>query len=110
MVNNLRYLGVPTVKDRVVQQAVAKDKKSAGNYKAYATKVLEEELKFKVNEKKTHLTSVDEGVSFLGLIIRRDYIIVHPKRIKTFKDKIRKITKRNAGRKLEKVIRELNQV
>jgi RNA-directed DNA polymerase len=39
----------------------AKDKETAGNYKAYATKILEEELKLKVNQKKTKLTSVREG-------------------------------------------------
>lgn len=88
----------------------AKDKKTAGNYKTYATKILEEELKLKVNEKKTHLTNLEEGVSFLGFVIKGDYLFVHPDRIKRFKDKIRRVTKRNAGRKLVEVIKELNQV
>ena len=88
----------------------AKDKQTAGNYKAYATKVLEEELKLKVNETKTRLTSVREGVTFLGFVIYAKYLVINPKRIKRFKGKIRNITRRNAGRPLEKVIKELNPV
>lgn len=88
----------------------AKDKKTAGNYKAYATKILEEELKLKVNVTKTKLTSVHEGVEFLGFVIRGKSIGVSQKRRKRFEDKIRVITKRNAGRKLENVIKELNLV
>lgn len=88
----------------------AKDKRTAGNYKTLATKILEKELKLKVNEEKTTLTSAYEGVAFLGFIIWEDDVTVHPKRIKRFKDKIRGITKRNAGRKLEVIIKELNPV
>lgn len=88
----------------------AKDKRTAGNYKTLATKILEKELKLKVNEKKTTLTSVHEGVAFLGFVIGEEYVTVHPKRIERFKDKIRIITKRNAGRKLEDVIKELSPV
>lgn len=88
----------------------AKDKKTAGNYKAYATKILEEELKLKVNNKKTKLTNVHEGVEFLGFVIYSKTLSANPKRIKRFKDKVRKITKRNSGRKLEAIIKELNPV
>ncbi len=88
----------------------AKDKQNAGNYEAYATKILEQELKLKVNETKTRLTSVREGVTFLGFVIYAKYLAINPKRIKRFKDKIRNITRRNAGRPLEKVIKELNPV
>ena len=88
----------------------AKDKETAGNYKAYATKILEEELKLKVNQKKTKLTSVREGVTFLGFVICERCVIVNLKRVKRFKDKIRAITKRNSGRQLEAVIKELNPV
>lgn len=88
----------------------AKDKKTAGDYGNYATKVLEEELKLKVNQKKTKPTDVYEGIEFLGFIIYSKALVVAPKRIKRFKNKIRKITRRNAGRKLEDIIRELNPV
>lgn len=88
----------------------AKDKKTAGNYKTYATKVLEEELKLKVNEMKTKLTDVNEGVEFLGFVIRSKTLGVNPKRIKRFKDKVRRITRRNSGRAFEEVIKALNPV
>jgi len=88
----------------------AKDKKTAGDYKAYATKVLERELKLKVNDMKTKLTNVNEGVAFLGFVIHSKTLGVNPKRIKRFKDKVRRITRRNSGRKLEEVIKELNPV
>jgi len=88
----------------------AKDKKKAGDYKTYATKVLEEELKLKVNDVKTKLTSVNEGVAFLGFVIRSKTLGVSSKRIKRFKDKVRRITRRNSGRKLEEVIKGLNPV
>lgn len=86
----------------------AKDKKIAGNYKAYATKVLEEELKLTVNKEKTKLTSIYEGVEYLGFVIFEKWLIVNPKRIKRFKDKIRKKTVRGTGRKMEDIIKDLN--
>ncbi len=88
----------------------ARDKQTAGNYLVHATKILEEELKLTVNQKKTKVTSVYEGVAFLGFIIGEKYLGINPKRVKRFKDKIRRITKRNAGRKIESVIEELNPV
>jgi len=88
----------------------AKDKKTAGNYLTYARKILEEELKLKVNETKTKVTSVREGVEFLGFVIRSSYVQINPKRIKRFKDKVREITKRGTGRKLEDIIKKLNPI
>lgn len=88
----------------------ARDKKTAGNYKTYATKILEEELKLKVNVNKTKLTSVREGVSFLGFVILEGKVSINPKRIKRFKDKVRTMTKRGTGRKLEDIIKDLNPV
>lgn len=88
----------------------AKTKWEAGKYKALAIKVLEEELRLKVNKEKTHIASVDEGVAYLGFIIYRKYVTIHPKRIKRLKDKIRKITPRNSGRNIETMINQLNPI
>lgn len=88
----------------------ARDKKSAGNYKAYAINVLEKELKLTVNQKKTKLTSVREGVEFLGFVILEKYLVINPKRLKRFKDKVRQMTKRGSGRNLESIIERLNPV
>lgn len=85
-------------------------RKEAGDYKTLATKVLEEELKLKVNKEKTHLTSLQEGVSFLGFILRRNSTSIDTKRLKRFKDKVREITKRNQPTPLEVIIKKLNPV
>lgn len=89
---------------------LAASKQQAGNSLVYATKILEEELKLNVNQKKTKLTSVEEGVSFLGFVIWPKNLSIDPKRIKRFKDKVREITKRNNGKPLEAVIKKLNPV
>lgn len=88
----------------------AKDKQTSGNYRSIATKILEEELLLKVNERKTKLTNAYKGVEFLGFVIKENEVLIQEKRLKRFKDKIRLITKRNAGRKLESIIAELNPI
>lgn len=89
---------------------LAKNKKEAGRSMAKAIEILEKDLKLRVNRDKTHITSVHEGVSYLGVIIHTNWIEIHPKRIKKLKDKIRKLTKRNQGKNLEQVIKEVSQV
>jgi RNA-directed DNA polymerase len=88
----------------------AKSKQEAGNYLKYATKVLEEELKLKVNSKKTKLTSVQEGVEFLGFKIYSRRLGINPKRVRRFKDKVRNVTKRGCGRPIEIVVKDLNPI
>jgi RNA-directed DNA polymerase len=88
----------------------ARDRMDAGNYLAYARIVLEDELKLKVNETKTHVTSVQAGVEFLGFVIRIKSLGIQSKRLKRFKERIRQITRRSAGRPIEAVIKELNPV
>lgn len=88
----------------------ARDKQSAGNYKAFATKILEEEMALTVNKEKTKITSVYEGVSYLGFVINPYGISINPKRVKRFKDKLRRLTKRNAGKPIEVIIKMLNPV
>jgi RNA-directed DNA polymerase len=102
--------GIQTVRFADDILIFAKDKKKAGDYKAYARKILEKELKLKVNKEKTILTSNVKGVPFLGFIIKDKYIVLNPKRIKRFKDKVRSKTKRGTGRKMEDIIKDLNPI
>lgn len=88
----------------------AKSKREAGRYKEIATKILEQYLKLTVNAKKTHITDNNKGISYLGFIIKKKYISVHPKRIKKMKDKIRKLTPRNSGYNVEFLVYKLNPV
>lgn len=75
-----------------------------------ATTILEGELKLTVNKEKTHLTSVDKGVAYLGFVIWPKAVSIQPKKITTFKDKIRKMTPRNHGMNIEKMVKRLNPV
>lgn len=88
----------------------AKSKSEAGRYREIATRILEQELKLKVNTNKTHITDNDKGISYLGFIIKEKYISIHPKRINKFKEKVRKLTPRNSGYNVEYLVYRLNQV
>lgn len=87
----------------------ATSERQAKKYQKIATEILEQELKLKVNATKTHITSLEQGVPYLGFVIYTDYIGVEPKRIKKFKDKIRRLTPRNHGKSVEQQIVELNR-
>lgn len=86
----------------------ARTKKRALKYQGIATQILEEELRLQVNKDKTHITNAAKGVAYLGFIIWRKVVIIHPKKIKAFKDKIRKLTPRNHGVNVEEMAKKLN--
>lgn len=88
----------------------ARTHKEAGKYQKTATDILEGELRLVVNKEKTHLTSVNEGVAYLGFVIRSKTVSIHPKKIKSFKDRVRQLTPRNHGINLEEMIKRLNPV
>ena len=88
----------------------ARTKADAGNYKALATRILEEEMRLTVNKEKTHLTELGNGVKFLGVVIWGKWITIQETRLKRFKDKIRGITRRNKGKPLPFVVQELAPV
>jgi len=62
-----------------------------------------------VNREKTHVTSVGKGVPFLGFVIYPRHISIHPKRVRRFKERVRQLTPRNHGEKVEAQIAELNR-
>lgn len=77
--------------------------KMAGNY-------LEKELKLTVNRRKTHITSLNQGVAYLGVEIYPTYIRIQEKKLKAFKEKVRKCTRRNTPVNLETIIKQLNPI
>lgn len=87
----------------------AKSPRQAKKHQDTAFQILENDLKLTVNRAKTHLASLSKGVSYLGFVIYPRYIVVHPKRIKRFKDKVRRLTPRNHGKNVEHQIAELNR-
>jgi RNA-directed DNA polymerase len=84
-------------------------KKKAEQYQRFAKKKLES-MHLIINEEKTHITSLSKGIKYLGFVIFRKYILIDKTRIKTFKDKIRKMTPRNSGLNLSAIIRRINPV
>jgi hypothetical protein len=70
-------------------------------------------MRLKVNRNKSKVGSPTE-VKFLGfaLYTRRDKtkgVRIHPKSVKRFKAKVKQITKRNRGRKFERIVFELER-
>lgn len=88
----------------------ARTRSEAGKYRHIATKYLEKELRLTVNVRKTHLTTIWEGIAYLGFIITHRGLRIHPKSVNKFKDKIRQLTPRNSGRNVELQIIEVSQL
>ena len=87
----------------------ARSPRQAERYRKIAVEVLEEDLQLVVNREKTHLTSIRDGVAFLGFVIYARHTSIHPKRITRLKDRIRELTPRNHGKNVETQISELNR-
>jgi group II intron reverse transcriptase/maturase len=75
-----------------------------------ASDYLENNLKLTVNRRKTHITSLGKGVAYLGVEIYPTYIRIQEKKLKAFKEKVRKCTKRNVPVNLETIIKQLNPI
>ena len=74
------------------------------------TNFIEEKLKLKVNLNKSGVRHCSE-VKFLGYtIIQEGKIRVADKTIERFKSKVKELTKRNRGVKIEQIVKELNVV
>lgn len=88
----------------------AKTKAETGKYLAIARDYLENELKLTVNKNKTHLTSLREGIEYLGFKIANYGVVVSHKSISKFKDKVRALTPRNHGKSIHYFIKELSML
>ncbi len=80
------------------------------NAQAQATEILEKKLKLKVNPSKSHIAHSDVGVKFLGVEIGSYYTRIQPKKLRGFKMKLKQLTRRNGGKPLASVIKELNPI
>lgn len=80
----------------------------AENALVQATKILEQTLKLTVNQSKSHIAHSDEGVKFLGVEIGSKHTRLQPKKVIGFKEKLKLMTKRNGGKPLSDIIKELN--
>lgn len=84
-------------------------KSAAENALKVSREYLEGTLKLIVNEAKTHITTSDNGIKFLGVVMYTNYTLIQNKKIQKLKAKVRAITKRK-GRNLLAVVKELNPV
>jgi Retron-type reverse transcriptase len=88
----------------------AETERDAKQYQRLAIEILEGELKLVVNQEKTHITTIEQGVAYLGFIIKPWGIIIHPKKIAAFKAKIKAMTPRTHGMNVEAMVKKLNPV
>jgi RNA-directed DNA polymerase len=89
---------------------LTRSKSAAENALKQASRYLEEELKLTVNRQKTEVVHSDDGVKFLGVEIGTVNTRIREKKVCGFKDKVRKITRRNSPVNLAKVIMDLNPI
>ncbi|MGG1520031.1 group II intron reverse transcriptase/maturase [Paenibacillus oryzisoli] len=78
-------------------------------YKA-AKFILEGELQLRMHPEKTKVVHFDEGFRFLGFDFWKKYLILPDEKVKKYKDRIRKITRRQQGGNLEGMMKKLNEV
>jgi len=104
----MKSLGIRIVRYADDILVFAATKSEAGRYRAIATRYLEDELKLTVNQEKTHLANLDRGIPYLGLVIHNHGVLASEKSIRKFKEKVRKLTPRNQGYKLDYYLTELN--
>ena len=89
---------------------LTRSKSAAENALKRASQYLEGELKLTVNRQKTEIDHSDEGVKFLGVVIHTGYTRIREEKIRRFKEKVKKITRRTTPVNLAKVINDLNPV
>lgn len=100
-------------KHRIVRYAddiliLCGSKKGAQNALAVARNYLEGDLRLTVNEQKSRIVHRRDGVSYLGVIIGSRYTRIREDKVRQFKDKVKRITRRNSPVNLEQVINDLN--
>jgi len=83
-------------------------KKAAENAYKVARNYLEGELLLSINEQKSSIVQSRDGVRYLGVIIGNRYTSIQDKKVRKFKEAVKKITRRNSPVNLEKVIKDLN--
>jgi RNA-directed DNA polymerase len=87
-----------------------RSRKAGERVMASMRKFLEKKLKLKINEKKSKVTVPAES-KFLGYNLQNDgRLTIAPQSIERAMNKIRQITKRNRGKSLEEVVRQLNKL
>jgi group II intron reverse transcriptase/maturase len=88
---------------------LTKTRQEAEEALAFVKEVLGK-LQLSLHETKTRLTDFNEGFEFLGFRFRRSRLGIKAKSLERFKDRIRRLTRRQQGRNVEAVIADVNAV
>jgi len=88
---------------------LCRTRKEAEQAKVFVGDVLAE-LRLSLSEEKTRVVSSREGFEFLGFAFKYGHLGIRPKAVDQFKDKVRKLTRRQQGRNIEAVLGDLNPV
>lgn len=83
---------------------------AAKNAQKRASRILEGTLKLKINREKTKLLNADEGIPYLGVVIKTSYTSIQDSRVKRLKAKVKALTGSRAAGNLEEMIKRLNPV
>jgi group II intron reverse transcriptase/maturase len=89
---------------------LCRSKSAARNALDQASRYLEEELLLTVNREKTHVCHSRNGVKFLGVKLYSTYTRIQQEKLKSFKAKVKAMTRRNSPGNLMEVIDDLNPV
>jgi RNA-directed DNA polymerase len=89
---------------------LCKTKKQAEEAYEAAKTILEGELKLRMHPEKTKVVHFNDGFRFLGFDFWKDYLVLPDGKVKKYKDKVRKITRRQQGNNLVEMIKRLNEV
>jgi len=87
---------------------LSQTKRAAMNALEVAGGYLEKELLLTVNREKTHISHSWKGVKFLGVLIHSTITRIQRDKIKSFKAKVKAMTRRNSPVNLDKVVKDLN--
>ena len=83
---------------------LCQSKKAAENALSKASSYLEGKLLLTVNREKTHITHSWKGVKFLGVSIHSTYTQIQKGKIKSFKEKVKSMTRRTVPVNLGNII------
>ncbi|MDH4026588.1 MAG: group II intron reverse transcriptase/maturase [Desulfuromonadales bacterium] len=89
---------------------LTRSKSAAHNALNVARNYLEGTLLLTVNEQKSHVVHSFTGVNYLGVEIHTGYTRIKREKVREFKDKVRRITRRNSPVNLKQVISDLSPV
>ena len=87
---------------------LCKSNSAAVNALEQASRYLENVLLLKVNRDKTHIIHSSKGVKFLGVTIYSSHTLIPRGKVKSFKARVKLLTRRNSGVNLSQVIARLN--